>query len=318
MSEAAHLPVLYKTIIPALQPKSLGRYVDGTLGAGGHAAGILEASAPKGELLGLELDPQALAIAREKLAPFGKRAHLVQASYITMKDEAAKLGWPALDGILLDFGVSSMQLDSPERGFSFLNDGPLDMRFSPDIPLSAADLLNSLSESELADIIFRYGEERFSRKIARSIVGNRPLSTTKQLADLILKSIGKKERIHPATRTFQALRIAVNVELEAIETVLPLAVSLLRSPDPGSGKPGGRLAVISFHSLEDRIVKEYFRRESRDCICPPRQPACTCGHKAIIKEITRKPIMADEEEIKTNPRARSAKLRIAEKIQSAA
>ncbi len=318
MSEAPHLPVLYKSIIPALQPKSLGRYVDGTLGAGGHAAGILEASAPKGELLGLDLDPAALAIAREKLAPFGKRAHLVQASYTTMQVEAAELGWQAVDGIILDFGVSSMQLDRPERGFSFLNDGPLDMRFSPNTALSAADLVNTFSEEDLADIIFRYGEERYSRRIARSIAGNRPISTTRQLADLILKSIGKKERIHPATRTFQALRIAVNEELEAVETVLPLAVSLLRSPDPASGKPGGRLAVISFHSLEDRIVKEYFRRESRDCICPPQQPVCTCGHKAIIKEITRKPIQADEEEIKTNSRSRSAKLRIVEKIPSAA
>ncbi len=317
MSEAPHLPVLYKTIITALEPKSLRRYVDGTLGAGGHAAGILEASAPKGELLGLDLDPQALAIARERLAPFGKRAHIRQASYIAMKDEAAGLGWQAVDGILLDFGVSSMQLDKPERGFSFLNDGPLDMRFSPNTALSAADLVNTFSEEDLADIIFRYGEERFSRRIARSIIGNRPINTTRQLAELILKSIGKKERIHPATRTFQALRIAVNEELEAVETVLPLAVSLLRNPDPASGKAGGRLAVISFHSLEDRIVKEYFRRESRDCICPPQQPVCTCGHKAIIKEITRKPIQADEEEIKTNSRSRSAKLRIVEKIQSA-
>jgi 16S rRNA (cytosine1402-N4)-methyltransferase len=180
------------------------------------------------------------------------------------------------------------------------------MRFSPNTARSAADLVNLLPENELADIIFRYGEERFSRRIARSIVGNRPIGTTKQLAELILKSIGKKERIHPATRTFQALRIAVNEELEAVETVLPMAVNLL--------KHGGRLAVISFHSLEDRIVKEYFRRESRDCICPPQQPICTCGHMAIIREITRKPIQADDEEVSINSRARSAKLRIIEKI----
>jgi 16S rRNA (cytosine1402-N4)-methyltransferase len=173
--------------------------------------------------------------------------------------------------------------------------------------------VNSFSEAELADIIFRYGEERLSRKIARAVVNNRPINTTKELADLILKHIGKRERIHPATRTFQALRIAVNSELESIETVLPLAVSLLRSPDPKSGKPGGRLAVISFHSLEDRLVKEYFRRESADCICPPRQPICTCGHKASIIEINRKPIEASEEEIQANSRARSAKLRVAEK-----
>ena len=306
MSEAPHLPVLFKTIIPGINPKGAGRYVDGTLGAGGHATGILEASTPNGELLGLDLDPNALVIARKQLSLFGKRAHIVQASYTAMKDEAAKLGWLAVDGIVLDFGVSSMQLDQPERGFSFLNDGPLDMRFASNTGPTAADLVNTLSEEELADIIFRFGEERFSRRIARSIVGNRPLKTTKELADLILKSIGKKERIHPATRTFQALRIAVNGELEAIEEVLPVAVSLL--------KPGGRMAVVSFHSLEDRIVKEYFHRESRDCICPPRQPVCTCGHTAIIKEINRKPIQADEEEIRMNTRARSAKLRIVEKL----
>jgi 16S rRNA (cytosine1402-N4)-methyltransferase len=311
--DAPHLPVLYKTIITALRPKSTGRYIDGTLGAGGHSAGILTESTPDGEVLGLDLDPQALAIARERLAGFWKRAHIIEASYTRMKDEAENLGWDAVDGIVLDFGVSSMQLDTPERGFSFIHDGPIDMRFSPNASLSAADLVNSTPEAELADIIFRYGEERLSRKIARAIVNNRPINTTKELADLILKHIGKRERIHPATRTFQALRIAVNSELESIETVLPLAVSLLRSPDPKSGKLGGRLAVISFHSLEDRLVKEYFRRESTDCICPPRQPICTCGHKASIIEINRKPIEASEEEIQANSRARSAKLRVAEK-----
>jgi 16S rRNA (cytosine1402-N4)-methyltransferase len=311
--DSPHLPVLYQTIITALRPKSTGRYIDGTLGAGGHSAGILTESTPDGEVLGLDLDPQALAIAREKLAAFGKRAHLVQASYTTMKAEAANLGWETVDGIILDFGVSSMQLDTPERGFSFIHDGPLDMRFTPQASLSAADLVNSSPEAELADLIFRYGEERLSRKIARAIVVHRPINTTKELADLILKYIGKRERIHPATRTFQALRIAVNGELESIETVLPLAVSLLRSPDPKSGKPGGRLAVISFHSLEDRLVKEYFRRESTDCLCPPRQPVCTCGHQASLIEVNRKPIEASQEEMQANSRARSAKLRVAEK-----
>ncbi|MCX6065603.1 MAG: 16S rRNA (cytosine(1402)-N(4))-methyltransferase RsmH [Chloroflexi bacterium] len=312
MASAPHLPVLYQTIITALEPKSGGRYIDGTLGAGGHAAGILAQSSPSGELLGLDLDPQALAIAHERLAPFGERAHIVQASYTAMKIEAAKLAWDAVDGIILDFGVSSMQLDTPERGFSFLHSGPLDMRFTPNAPvsgagtLSAADLVNTLPEDELANIIFRYGEERLSRKIARTIVNNRPIYTTTELADLILKYIGKKERIHPATRTFQALRIAVNNELESVEMVLPLAVMLL--------KPGGRLAVISFHSLEDRLTKEYFRRESVDCICPPKQPICTCNHKAIIKELNRKPIEADEAEKQDNSRSRSAKLRMAEKL----
>lgn len=306
MGAAPHLPVLLKAIITALQPKSTGRYLDGTLGAGGHSSSILDESAPDGEVIGFDLDPQALTLARQRLATYGERAHIVQASYTTMRVEAEKLGWGAVDGILLDFGVSSMQLDTPERGFSFLHDGPLDMRFTPYATQSAADLVNTFPEADLADILFRYGDERLSRKIARTIVNNRPIHTTGELANLILKNIGKKERIHPATRTFQALRIAVNNELESIKTVIPLAMSLL--------KPGGRLAVISFHSLEDRLVKEYFRRESKDCICPPRQPVCTCGHKASLKEINRRPIEADEIEKQVNSRARSAKLRIAEKL----
>ncbi len=306
MVAAPHLPVLLQTIITLMQLKPAGRYIDGTLGAGGHSADILAESSPDGEVIGFDLDPHALALARERLAVYGGRIHFIQSSYLMMQVEAEKLGWTAVDGILLDFGVSSMQLDRPERGFSFLHDGPLDMRFGPDASQSAADLVNSLPEEELADIIFRYGEERFSRKIARIIVNNRPFKTTRELADLILKNIGKKERIHPATRTFQALRIAVNNELDSIEKVIPMAVKLL--------KPAGRLAIISFHSLEDRLVKEYFRRESSDCVCPPRQPICTCGHKAIIKEINRKPIEADEIEKQTNSRARSAKLRMVEKL----
>ncbi len=256
-------------------------------------------------MLAFDLDPQAIEIARARLAPFGKRVHIVQASYVEMAESAASLGWDGADGIVLDLGVSSMQLDTAERGFSFLQDAPLDMRFAPNAPLSAADLVNFLPESELADILFRYGEERQSRRIARAIAQNRPLATTRQLADLVLKTISKKERIHPATRTFQALRIAVNGELDAVESVLPIAIGLLR--------PGGRLAVISFHSLEDRIVKETFRRESTDCLCPPRQPVCTCGHRASVKQISRKPIEASEAEIQENSRARSAKLRVVEK-----
>jgi 16S rRNA (cytosine1402-N4)-methyltransferase len=301
-----HLPVLLKDIITAMQPKPTGRYIDGTLGAGGHSAAILEASAPGGEILGFDLDPQALALAQERLAEFGARVHIRQASYSTMREEAAQLGWQSVDGILLDFGVSSMQLDTPDRGFSFLQDGPLDMRFGPQATQSAADLVNTLDEAELAEIIYLYGEERNSRRIARVIVHHRPIHRTKELADLIQSAVGRKERIHPGTRTFQALRIAVNKELETIETVIPIAASLL--------KPGGRLAIISFHSLEDRLVKEYFRRESTDCICPPRQPICTCNHKASLRELNRKPIEADEFEKQANSRARSAKLRIAEKL----
>jgi len=301
-----HQPVLYHEIIHALQPKNAGHYVDGTLGAGGHARGILEACTPEGRLLGLDVDPQALALARENLAPYGQRAHLLQASYDSLTETLREIGWDKVDGILLDLGLSSMQLDTPERGFSFQQDAPLDMRFDPASPTSAADLVNTLPQDELADLIYRYGEERASRRIAQAIVRARPLQTTRQLAAVIETVSKRKGRVHPATQTFQALRIAVNDELDRVANVLPQAVAALTS--------GGRLAIISFHSLEDRIVKEYFRRESRDCICPPRQPVCTCGHKAMLKEISRKPIIPGEAEITANPRARSAKLRIAEKL----
>ena len=301
-----HQPVLYHEIIHALQPKDKGRYVDGTLGAGGHARGILETCAPDGRLLGLDIDPQALALAREFLAPYGERARLMRASYDSLAEKLRKIGWVEADGILLDLGLSSMQLDTPERGFSFQQDAPLDMRFDQETPTSAADLVNSLSQGELANLIYRYGEERASRRIAQAIVKARPLRTTRQLAAVIESVLPRKTRTHPATRTFQALRIAVNDELNRIENVLPQAVGALKS--------GGRLAIISFHSLEDRIVKEYFRKEGRNCICPPKQPICTCGHKATLKEISRKPITPGEAEIRANPRARSAKLRIAEKL----
>jgi 16S rRNA (cytosine1402-N4)-methyltransferase len=306
MATAPHQPVLYHEIILALQPKNEGLYVDGTLGAGGHARGILEACAPDGRLLGMDLDPQALALARETLAPYGERARLRQASYDSLSERLREIGWEAVDGILLDLGLSSMQLDTPERGFSFQHDAPLDMRFDPDAPTSAADLVNTLPQGELADLIYEYGEERASRRIAQAIVKARPLRTTRQLAAVIESVLPRKGKIHPATQTFQALRIAVNQELERVENVLPKAVAALKS--------GGRLAIISFHSLEDRTVKEFFRRESRDCICPPKQPVCTCGHKATLKEISRKPITPGEAEVKANPRARSAKLRVVEKL----
>ncbi len=303
-----HLPVLYQEVIDLLQPHPKGRYVDGTLGAGGHAAGILKAGAPGCELLGLDLDAEALALARQALAPFGDRAHLVQASYTTLPIQLAALGWQSVDGILLDLGVSSMQLDQPRRGFSFREDMPLDMRFNPDDASqpTAAELLNQLSEKELADIFYLYGEDRQARQIARRVVRARPVLTTQQLARLVAQGQAGDRRIHPATRIFQALRIAVNQELDAITTVLPLAAAALH--------PGGRLAVISFHSLEDRLVKTFFRQESQDCLCPASQPACTCGHKASLRELTRKPLQASDTETQANPRARSARLRVAEKI----
>jgi 16S rRNA (cytosine1402-N4)-methyltransferase len=308
-----HQPVLYKEIIHAIGPRRGGLYVDGTLGAGGHAWGILEASSPDSRLLGLDVDPQALRLAQEKLAPFGERVTVVQASYTTLAEQLKALGWQAVDGILLDLGVSSMQLDTPERGFSFLADAALDMRFDPRNPRTAADLVNELPERELADLIFKYGEERNARQVARAIIRARPLSSTRQLAEVVARvTSGGSSGIHPATRTFQALRIAVNEELEKLEAVLPLAVSALRLATVGH--PAGRLAVIAFHSLEDRLVKQYFRREGRDCLCPPRQPICTCGHKAILRELTRQPIRPQEEETRQNPRARSARLRIVERL----
>jgi 16S rRNA (cytosine1402-N4)-methyltransferase len=307
MNDRPHQPVLYKEIIHALQPQNGGRYVDGTLGAGGHARGILEASAPDGQLLGLDVDPQALALARKTLAPYEQRTHLVQASYVSLSSQLDQLGWKAVDGILLDLGVSSMQFDTPERGFSFMNDAPLDMRFGPSMIQSAADMVNEYSESELADLIYRYGEERDSRKIARAIVRARPLHTTRELAAVIeAVSPRRGDRIHPATRTFQALRIAVNDELASVEAVLPQALAELRS--------GGRLAVISFHSLEDRIVKDFFREQSKDLVNPPYEQIYATERKATLKEVNRKPITPGEDEIKANPRARSAKLRIAEKM----
>ena len=280
--------------------------MDGTLGAGGHAAGLLAGSDPGGQLLGMDVDPQALALAHQKLAPFGERAWLKKAPYTSLPDQLVELGWDSVDGILLDLGASSMQFDTPERGFSFLVDGPLDMRFDPSNPLTAAQIVNEWPEQELADILFRYGEEPASRRIARAIIASRPVGGTRQLAAVVERVQHRRGPHHPATQTFQALRIAVNAELESVEKILPMAVQALA--------PGGRLAVISFHSLEDRLVKEYFRRESKDCICPPRQPICTCGHKASIKEISRRPITPTETEIDQNSRARSAKLRVAEKL----
>src|SRR5512135_720834 len=223
-----HRSVLYQEIIHSIRPKSPGKYVDATLGAGGHAWGILEAASPNGELLGLDLDPQALGIASQRLSVFHGRVTLVQASFTTLTAQLDRLGWEQVQGIVVDLGVSSMQLDRPERGFSFQAEGALDMRFDPDQPFSAADLVNRAPEQQLADLIWRYGEEPQARRIARAIVRARPLQTTLQLAEVVSRAVGPhRQRIHPATRTFQALRIAVNAELEAIEAVLPQAVKAL-------------------------------------------------------------------------------------------
>lgn len=309
-SAGEHTPVLYQNVLTALPIHAAGRYIDGTVGAGGHATGILKASSPEGLLLGLDRDPHALQVAGKKLTQYRERVFLHQASYEDMQVHAQEIGWEGVDGILLDLGLSSMQLDDPQRGFSFQREGTLDMRFDPDTEQSAYHLVNELDVEALADIIWRYGEESRSRRIARAIEQARPLNTTTELAKVVSKSAGRSRRgLHPATKTFQALRIAVNDELDALEHGLEAGCKLLN--------PGGRFVVISFHSLEDRIVKRYFRRESKDCICPVEAPICVCDHKARLRVITTKPIRPDEVEIQSNPRSRSAKMRVAERLSLA-
>lgn len=303
----SHQPVLFQEIIHALRSRKGGRYVDATVGAGGHARGILEASAPDGMLLGLDVDPMALALARENLAPYGPRLTLVHASYLSLPHQLAALGWDDVQGIMFDLGASSMQFDSAERGFSFRDDGPLDMRFDTNSERTAADLVNGLPESELAAALRRFGEEPRAASIARAIVRARPLHSTLELAEVVERTVrGKRTRVHPATRVFQALRIAVNDELDALARVLPLALAALRA--------GGRLAVISFHSLEDRTVKVFFRSQSLPQRNPPFEQRFSIERGPTLKIIGKKPVVPSEGEIAVNPRARSAKLRVAEKL----
>lgn len=299
----AHIPVLYQPFLDLFQPRPGGLYIDGTVGAGGHTAGILQAS---GRVLAFDRDPQAIEFARQRLSDFGEQVVFVQASYGQMATIAPAYGFGAVDGILLDLGLSSRQLDDPGRGFSLRQDGPLDMRFDQSQSLTAADLLNGLTAEELAGIFWRYGEETRSRRYAQAIVAARPVQTTRQLAQIIADDGRPSGRLHPATQIFQALRIAVNGELEELEKGLSAAIKLL--------KPTGRIAVISFHSLEDRFVKNVFRDLSRDCRCPPHQPVCTCQARAALRLITRKAVKPDGLEIAQNPRSRSARLRVAEKI----
>ncbi len=310
MAEApsTHIPVLLDETITALQPRAGGRYLDGTVGLGGHAERLLERSGPDGRLLGLDRDADALQVARERLARFGDRAVLAHASYLDAAAIAGRERMTPLSGVLLDLGVSSLQMDRPERGFSFRAEGPLDMRFDPasaDEPASV--LVNWAEEEELAGVLWRFGEERASRRIARAVVRARPVTTTTQLAAIVERVAGRPGlRTSPATRTFQALRIAVNRELEGLSRALQVTHDLLEA--------GGRLAVITFHSLEDRIVKQYIQRESRECICPPGLPECRCGHVRMLAPLTRSPITPTDGEIGRNPRSRSAKLRVAVRL----
>lgn len=310
--EFYHIPVLLEPTMESLALKTDGIYVDGTLGGGGHSENILLRTSPDGRLIGIDQDDEALAAASGRLAQFGGRFTVVKANFCQMKEVLADLGIDKVDGILLDIGVSSHQLDDGERGFSYMVDAPLDMRMDQNGGgKTAADLLADLSEEEIADIIYQYGEERYSRRIARQIVEFRkkePLLTTFQLVNLIRRAMPKsnKEKQHPAKRTFQALRIAVNDELGVLQRALDDALDLL--------KPGGRLSVITFHSLEDRIVKEQFKAWAKGCTCPPDFPICVCGKKPTVKIVTRKPVTADEKELELNPRARSAKLRCVERL----
>ena len=302
--------MLYEEVLDGLNPQpGARRYVDGTAGRGGHAKGILERSAPDGRLLALDADPVAVAATRVRLAPFGERALVVQANFRSLGAVARARGWEQVDGLLLDLGLSSPQLAAPERGFSFAADGPLDMRFDPAGTTTAADLVHTLDEKDLVRLFVEYGEEPHARRIARAIVAARQrerLATTADLARLIERAVGRRGRIHPATRVFQALRIAVNGELEALAAVLPQMVELLR--------PGGRLAIIAFHSLEDRLVKRFMHQEMMTCVCPSWQPVCTCAHHPTLRAVSKGAITAGEAEVRANRRARSARLRVAERL----
>ena len=304
-----HEPVLLQEVVQALRPnRENGVLVDATVGLGGHAAALLEAH-PHVKLIAIDRDPEALERAGERLAQFASRVTFVRARHEELIDILKQHGIDSVSGLLADLGVSSMQLDDASRGFSFRFDAPLDMRMGPD-SRSAADLVNTLDEADLANVLREYGEEPMAKRIARAIVNARseaPIETTTRLAEIIrgVKRAKKPHDIDPATLTFQALRIAANEELIGLDRFVNDAVSVLES--------GARIAIISFHSLEDRIVKRAFRRLEGECICPPGLPVCACGAKEIVKLLTRRPVTASDEELDRNPRSRSAKLRIAEK-----
>ena len=305
--ELHHTPVMVPEIMQALKTQSGGRYIDGTLGEGGHSKSILNAVEPGGQVLGLDADAEAITVATERLMEHGDAFLAINTNFRDIRATALRYEFVPVHGVLFDLGVSSLQLDRESRGFSFRRSDPLDMRFSFEQQLTAADIVNEYAESELADLIFHLGEDRAARRIARLIVQKRPINTSLELAELIEKvSPRRGKRMHPATRTFQAIRIAVNDELSALETALEQAVSLLGQ--------GGRLAVISYHSLEDRIVKNFIRKQASDCICPPGTPVCRCNHLATLKMISRRPLTPTDSEIETNQRSRSAKLRVAERI----
>lgn len=307
MLAPTHEPVLVEEVVQGLAVQPGGRYVDGTVGGGGHAVAILDHASPGGQLLGLDADPEAIAIARERLSQYGDDVVLVNDNFANLRAVCDSHGFAPVHGILLDLGLSSYQLDSDVRGFSFQRDAALDMRFGPYQETTADTIVNCLPEADLAGLIWKYGEEKQSRRIARRIVVERPIRTTLELAHTIELAVGgRRGRIHPATKTFQALRIAVNRELEHLQLAIEQSVELLGV--------GGRLAIVAYHSLEDRIVKQFLRRESTDCLCPPETPVCICGHTATLRLVNRKVVTPSDDEVRRNPRSRSARLRVAERV----
>jgi len=308
MSSPTHIPVLLNEVMKALQAQPGGRFIDCTIGSGGHASAILKSILPQGKLLGIDADPEAIKTNKARFNNYSETVSLVNDNFANLKTICSKYKFYPVDGILFDLGISSGQLDTARRGFSFRREAPLDMRFSSEQRLTAADIINTFPEQELAHIIKEYGEERHSRRIAQHIVQNRSITSTVQLAQVVEQSLGHKHtKIHPATKTFMALRIAVNKELDNLKTALKQTINLLRFQ--------GRLVVISYHSLEDRIVKEFMRREASSCICPPETIVCSCGHVPTLKLTSRKVIRPTSLEIESNPRSRSAKMRVAERLQ---
>ena len=307
-----HVPVMVDEVLSFLQPRSGQTFIDCTVGGGGHALEIVKRILPDGKLIGIDQDEAALVASRDVLKQYSGNVILEKGNFSDLEAIAGRLGIQSVDGALFDLGVSSHQLEAAERGFSFRQDAPLDMRMDPTQPITARELVNSLPERELAELIRTFGEDRWAKRIAKFIVDRRargPIETTRELAGAILAAIpvgARTEHIHPATRTFQALRIAVNCELEVLQAGLEQAISLLAQ--------GGRVVVLSYHSLEDRIVKDTFSKYAGKCECPPGLPMCVCGAERIVKILTRRPVVPAEDEIRSNPRARSAKLRAAEKV----